>query len=230
MIVEDRGIGGFFLERAAADELSEQLSRDGWMVEKEADIDGSRLDLVARRGSETIFFEFKLAGSPSSDDWSAQLVALQQLARRHGAAFRLVLVRPPRQMELEIDGVAQMLFNALVQHPPWQVADIAGHTLIEEVEGVDLESVQIRGTIARVRGEANLGVTLQTGGGEAIGSETFPFAFSATLDLAEGRADEVEVDDVDLSSWYGEEVYSHEMDGGDQTPSNDNSEQDDPPF
>lgn len=205
MRVEDRGIGGVYLERAAAEELAGSLARDGWTVERESQVDDSRVDLVARRGGETVFYEFKLAGSTASAGWAGHLVSQQQLARRHGAAFRLVLVRPPRQMDLEIDGVGQMLFERIVQYPPSEVSDIAGHTLIDDVEGVDLTSVRIRGTIAEIAGEAILGVTLQTGSGEVIGSESFPFTFSATLDLTAGRADEVEVHEVDTTSWYGED-------------------------
>ncbi|HEU0133874.1 MAG TPA: hypothetical protein VFR28_03550 [Allosphingosinicella sp.] len=227
MMIEDRGIGGVFLERAAAEELGEKLSGDGWLVSREADIDGNRIDLVARRGDETIFYEFKLAGSPSASDWAAQLVTYQQLARRHGAGFRLVLVRPPREMELEVEGVERMLYGALVQSPPWQVADIAGHTLIDEVEGVDLTAIRIRGVIAEVDGEAILGVTLQTGAGELVASASFPFTFSATLDLGQERADAVEVHEMDLSSWYGDDFEI-----GDDDPSEDGHglDQDDPPF
>jgi hypothetical protein len=221
MRVEDRGIGGIYLERAAAEELAGNLVKDGWTVERESDVGGSRVDLVARRAGETVFYEFKLAGSTASPGWAAHLVSQQQLARRKGAAFRLVLVRPPRQMDLEIDGVDRMLFERFVQYPPSEVSDIAGHTLIDEVEGVDLTSVRIRGTIAEIAGEAVLGVTLQTGGGEEIGSESFPFTFSATLDLAAGRADEVEVHEVDTTSWYGDdegldEEPSSEDDGSEQ--------------
>ena len=204
MRVEDRGIGGIYLERAAAEELAGNLISDGWTVERESYVGGSRVDLVARRGGETVFYEFKLAGSTSSAGWADHLVSQQQLARRHGAAFRLVLVRPPRQMDLEIDNVGQMLFERLVQYPPSEVSDIAGHTLIDEVEGVDLTSVRIRGTTAEIAGEAILSVTLQTGGGEEIGSENFPFTFSATLDLAARTADEVQVHEVDTTSWYGQ--------------------------
>lgn len=213
MKVQGQGIDGVFLERAAAEELASKLTDDGWAIEREADVDGNRVDLVARRDGEAVFYEFKLAGTASPDAWSKELVAQQQSARRHGARFRLILVRPPRQMELEIEEIEQMLFLALSESPPWQVADIAGHTMVDDVSGVDLTSIRIRGVLAQVEGEASLGVTLQTGGGEHVSSETFPFSFSATLDLAAGLAGEVEVHDVDTTSWYGAE--EDEDDDGD---------------
>lgn len=205
MRIEDRGISGVFLERAAAEQLCESLAREGWDVTREAVVDDHHIDLVARRGSETVFYEFKLASSPSPSDWSSQLVSVQQLARRHGAAFRLVLVRPPREMHLEIENIERILYEALVERPPHQVMDIAGHTMIDEVEGVDLTAIRVIGSKAEVEGEANLGVTLQTGGGEFVSSETFPFTFSATLDLAQGHAETVEVHEVDTTSWYGDD-------------------------
>ncbi|MBW6528320.1 hypothetical protein KZ813_15875 [Sphingomonas sp. RHCKR7] len=194
-----------FLEHAAAEELASKLASSGWEVQREAPVGGMRVDLIARRGEEIVFYEFKLAGASAYDGWASQLLAYQKLARQHGAAFRLIMVRPPRQMELEIDGVERMLFEFLLQHPPSEVSDIAGHTLIDEVVGVDLDSVRISGTTADVSGDASLAVTLQTGAGEEIGAELFPFAFSARLDLVAQRADEVDVLKVDLSSWYGDE-------------------------
>ena len=205
MKVQTQGIGGEFLERAAAEELASKLASGGWEVQREAPVGAMRVDLIARRGEEVVFYEFKLAGASAYDGWASQLLAYQKLARQHGAAFRLIMVRPPRQMELEVDGVERMLFEFLVQHPPTEVSDIAGHTLIDEVVGVDLDSVRISGTTADVSGDASLAVTLQTGAGEEIGSELFPFAFSAKLDLAAQRADEVDVLEVDPSSWYGDD-------------------------
>jgi Holliday junction resolvase-like predicted endonuclease len=203
--VQSQGIGGVFLERAAAEELASKLTSGGWEVQREAQFGALRVDLVARRGEEVVFYEFKLAGASANDGWARQLLSYQKLARQHGAAFRLVMVRPPRQMDLEIDGVESMLFEFLVQHPPSEVSDIAGHTLIDEVVGVDLVSVRISRTIADISGDASLAVTLQTGAGENIGSEIFPFAFSAKLDLLAQRADDVHVFQVDTSSWYGDE-------------------------
>jgi len=213
MKVEDRGISSVYLEFAAAEELAGNLTGDGWTVEREAQVDDNRVDLVARRGDEAIFYEFKVAGSASPAGWADHLIAQQQLARRYNAAFRLVMVRPPRQMELEIEGVERMLFDWLVQHPPMEVEDIAGHTLIDDVDSVDLTSVRISGTTAEVSGEAILGVTLQTGGGEEIGSESFPFTFSATLDLATASAEDVDVHEVDTTSWYGTDDQDFDSDG-----------------
>lgn len=194
-----------FLERAAAEELASKLTSAGWEVQREVPVGATRVDLIARRGKEVVFYEFKLAGASAYDGWASQLLSYQKLARQYGAAFRLVLVRPPRQMDLEIDGVERMLSDFLIQYPPSEVSDIAGHTLIESVVGVDLGSVRISGTAAEVSGDASLAVTLQTGAGEDIGSELFPFAFSAKLDLLAQRADEVQVLEVDTSSWYGDE-------------------------
>ncbi|MDX2210410.1 MAG: hypothetical protein SFV20_08635 [Sphingopyxis sp.] len=205
MKVQTEGIGGVFLERAAAEAFASKLTSSGWEVEREASVGAMRIDLIARRGEEVVFYEFKLAGESAYDGWASELLSYQKLARQHGASFRLIMVRPPRQMDLEIDGVERMLFEFLVQHPPLQVSDIAGHTLIDEVVGVDLDSVRISGTTADVSGDASLAVTLQTGAGEDIGSELFPFAFTAKLDLVAQRADEVDVLEVDLSSWFGDE-------------------------
>jgi Holliday junction resolvase len=140
--------------RAAAEELASKLTSGGWEVQREAPVGAMSVDLIARRGEEVVFYEFKLAGESAYDGWASQLLSYQKLARQHGAAFRLIMVRPRRQMDVEIDGVERMLFEFLVQHPPSEVSDIAGHTLIDEIVGVDLDSVRISGTTAEVSGEA----------------------------------------------------------------------------
>lgn len=223
MKAQSQGIGGVFLERAAAEELASQLTSDGWEVQREAPVDGMPVDLIAHRGEEVVFYEFKLAGASAYDGWASQLLSYQKLARQHGAAFRLIMVRPPRQMDLEIDGVERMLFEFLVQHPPFEVSDIAGHTLIDEVVGVNLDAVRISGTTADVSGDGSLAVTLQTGAGEDISSELFPFAFSAKLDLVAQRADEVDVLEVDTSSWYGDEPDDDDDGPADQASSDEDS-------
>jgi hypothetical protein len=197
-------IGGIYLERAALQQHADILKSQGWSVETEAPVAGFRVDLVARRGGQTRYYEFKLAGGAREGGLAARLAQLQSIARREGAAFRLVFVRPPRRMTIEIEGIETALLNALVDDVPSEVQDIAGHTLVDDVSGVDLTLIEIHGTLAHVGGSAALGVTLQTGGGEHVGTEEFPFEFEATVDLAAMVVTEVHVTSMDLTSWYGD--------------------------
>lgn len=214
----EAGISGIYLERAAMDELADNLKADGYEVERAARIGDVQVDLVARRDAETIYYEFKLAGTGPSDGWASQLAHVQRLARQNGASFRLVLVRPPRQMTIEVDGIERALRDALVARVPTEVADIAAYAEVDDVSGVDVTTIEVRGTRAEVRGDASLLVTLYSGDQEVVGSEAFPFEFSAELDLAEGSA-EVRVLSVDTTSWYGplDEDDDPESDDGDKT-------------
>jgi hypothetical protein len=203
MKVADEDISGPFLERAAVEQRAARLEAEGYEVDRDKQEGDLKIDLVARRGDDLVYYEFKLAGAREYDGWAHHLVRLQALARTSGASLKLVMVRPPRQMTIEVDDIEEMLRRELAEHVPSEVADIAGYTKVDDVSGVDLTSIQIDGTEAQVGGEANLGVTLFTGGGETVSSEYFPFSFTATLDLAERTASNVSTSDFDLTSWYG---------------------------
>jgi Holliday junction resolvase len=205
MIVGNEDVTGKFLERAAVEQTAARLEAEGFKVEREKSLGPLRVDLVAKRDDETSFYEFKMAGADQYDGWADRLLQLQRMASKSGASLKLVMVRPPRKMTIDIDGIDEILLAYLAEHIPSEVADIAGHTQIDEIGGVDVTSIAVIGTIAEVAGQASLGVTLLTGGGEFVSSEYFPFSFTATIDLATSIAEAVLASDFDLSSWFGDQ-------------------------
>ncbi|MBU1383537.1 MAG: hypothetical protein KKG14_14780 [Alphaproteobacteria bacterium] len=201
MIVEPR-IAAPFLERAAAEQLRDQLTADGYAVSMEEAFGDGRADLIARKGDQTIVFEVKVPGQGRNDGWARSVAALQSEARRQAAEFRLVVVRPPRVTHVEVAGLDDLLLETWTRNLPADLDGVAATTLVEEISEIVVDSLILRDGIARIEASGEVGVRFLAGDGEAFSSEAFPFRVRAQLDVAT-NAMEVEDASFDLSSWYG---------------------------
>ncbi len=122
------------LKAAAVEQTARSLSREGSRFEKEARLEDdvtADLRAVLPDGKER-FYHFVLAGMGTEQPGRASQVRAAAAAR--GAEYRLVLVRPPRDVNVEIVGIEEALRQALTIDPPenlrrlatdWEVADIA---------------------------------------------------------------------------------------------------------
>lgn len=201
MIVEPR-IAAPFLERAAAEQLRDQLTADGYTVSLEEAFGSERADLIARKGEQTIVFEVKVPGQGRNDGWARSVAALQAEARRRTAEFRLVVVRPPRVTHVEVAGLDDLLLATWTRDVPTDLDGVAATTLVEEITEIVVDSLVLRGSTAHIEASGEVGVSFLTGDGELFSREAFPFMVRARLDTAT-EALEVEDASFDLSSWYG---------------------------
>jgi hypothetical protein len=192
-----------FLERAAAEQLAASLMAQGYHITREARVNDVMIDLIAERNDHKIFYEFRSASAPAVNS-ALQLRAVQKAARDNAASLRVIFVRPPRAKLIEVDGIERLLENEFRERVPNQVAEIAGGTIVDEVSNVEIYSILLKHGRAEISGDANLSVTLTTGGGEPIDSLSFPMSFRAILDVAENELLESEVTELDDSVWYGD--------------------------
>jgi hypothetical protein len=92
-------------EQAAVDQLSNQLLAEGFTVEREVRFGNIQADLVAKGRDGTLtLYEVRIPGRGHTG-WARQAMALREEARARGGRFQLVLVRPPKQIAVEIDGL-----------------------------------------------------------------------------------------------------------------------------
>ncbi|MNR96981.1 hypothetical protein D3C72_281440 [compost metagenome] len=201
MIVEPR-IAAPFLERAAAEQLRDQLTADGYTVSLEEVFGGARADLIARKGEQTIVFEVKVPGQGRNDGWARSVAALQGEARRQAAEFRLVVVRPPRVTHVEVAGLDDLLLETWTRDLPADLDGVAATTLVEEISEIVIDSLILRESIALIEASGDVGVSFLAGDGEVFSREAFPFRLRARLDIATNSL-EVEDSSFDLSAWYG---------------------------
>lgn len=196
----DEGIVARQWEQAALEQLSRDLTRDGYMVERETDIKGLHVDLVASRGDERILFEIKTAGANGQAGARPSIDKLQALAKELGARFRLVFVRVPRETSIYIEGLESALETYLAEHVPETVLAISRDATVLDVDGIELTALTyLDGFDLEGTGEVLL--SLPT---DSI-DVNLPFAFAAAFAPTPGsvagplRVTSLKSFDIDLS-------------------------------
>lgn len=200
MIIEPKRAAPF-LERAAAEQLRDQLTADGYEVVMEAMLGDARADIIARKGRETIVFEVKVPGT-GNEGWARAVSTLQKEAKKASAQFRLVLVQPPRQLNIEVVGIENMIFQKWSDDLPAALDGIAASTIVDDISGIEFDSLILEEGNARMEGRGDVGVTLLAGDGDEVATTFFPFNFKATLAVGSGEL-RFEEAIFDLSEWYG---------------------------
>jgi hypothetical protein len=187
-------------------EVASALERQGYRVESETSFDDEKADLVATKpGARTVVYEFKLPINLHKN--SAQIRKLRRMAAEKGFEFKLVVVTPPRRIEVFVDGLSEALHKAFLERlDSTALASIAGHVEIEDVSDVEITSLNVRGEATEVAGQGVIDVRLDYGGGEERDGVTtydsLPFEFDMTLN-AQHQVVAMRKLEVDTSSFYG---------------------------
>ncbi len=195
-----------YLEAAKQAETAEQLQAQGFTVESEVEIGGTKFDLVARKGAQELAFEFKAGKSSKTSKQSLQ--KLQQVAVEQGWEFRIVVVVPPPRVHVEVDVLKQHLFDHLLNHTPDALDQLSTHTRVDGLSDLEISDLRVKGDEMKIRGtgsidvELNYGSGLDQDSGQGAGLyDSYPFSFAATLEVA-GELVSVDELRVDTSSFY----------------------------
>ena len=189
------------LHEAAVDQVLHQLGAEGWTVERDVLLGAGRqrADILARRDGEVVVYEVK---SPNYAGDRAEDVA--QAAREIGAGFRLVLVRPPRQIRAEVKGIEGVLAAALSNPLKDDLALLSDRTVVEDVGNVEINEIEVHGTEIGVQGSGTASLTLTAEGGSVeLDQLVLPFTFHLALGPDRLPISVVRFE-IDTSSWYGE--------------------------
>src|SRR5688572_28721852 len=104
-----------YLEAEKLRELADDLTHQGYQVERDAKIGAQVFDLVARKENERIAFEVKARSRLK--ETSSQVADLRAAAQEAGVRdFRLVVVNAPREIDLIIEDFEVELANYLIEH------------------------------------------------------------------------------------------------------------------
>ena len=191
---------------AAKEQVAADYRSKGYSITEEEQLGNGFADLVARKNKEVIVFEFK---SRSTDRaWNQALAALRNHAvHKLGAQFRVVFVPSPNEIEVNIDGLDDFLVAALRESPD-ELDSLATHVRVEEVDGIETESVVYGDGKLRLKGSATVYVDLQYGSDSDMNSgdgteftDAYPFKFYVSLDPI-SREWKVEQLEIDTSSFY----------------------------
>lgn len=161
--------------------------------------------LVATKpGAPTVVYEFKLPINLHKN--SAQIRKLRRMAAEKGFEFKLIVVTPPKRIEVFVEGLSETLHKAFLERlDSTALASIAGHVEIEDVSDVEITSLNVHGEDTDVAGQGVIDVRLDYGGGEerdgVTSFDSFPFEFDMTLN-AHHQVVEMRRLEVGTSSFY----------------------------
>jgi Predicted pPIWI-associating nuclease len=196
-------------EEAAIDQVAKDLEAAGYQVSRNDRLGAYRADLVARKNSEIIVYEFKVGS------WNTGRAREAAALRKHvvhalGAQFKLVVVTPPRDKIIEVEDIEQLLLDTILENLPSELDQLSSHTRIEAVSDVNISSVAIGRSGTSVEGEGMVSVTLEWGSGDDRVEmvESFPFDFHIILGPQESVKDLISLA-VDVSGWYGSEANTN---------------------
>lgn len=195
-----------YLEAAKIDELAAEFRRAGYSVHSSHSSGNTQYDLVAEQGSRKIAVEVVARLALRDDTIAEKVHALREQAHNQGfTEFRLVLVSPPREATVEVEGLETLLLDAIVNTIPSELDSLSSHTRVLGISDIDIASTMIGKDGIRATGTGIVLVELEYGGGEekdGINEDIdFPFFFDIVL------TQDLELQDVtsltvDTSSFY----------------------------
>jgi len=180
--------------------------KNGYEIQREFYFGDIKADLIARKGSELIVFEFKYA------DWTKDKIdtikRLRNIAvREYGASFKLVLVNPLEGISVKVDDLAQMLFDLVIKNPDLY-DEIATHKEVKNVSNVNLNEVTVHKDEIELLGSAVVNMILQYGSDEDIAkgrdlsiNESFMLDFHILFDR-DFEVKEIYKFNLDTSDYY----------------------------
>jgi hypothetical protein len=156
------------LNEAAIEQVAFEYRNNGYEIQREFYFGDIRADLIARKGSELIVFEFKYINWDKGKRESFK--QLRNIAiREYGASsFKLVLVNNPLEgVSVKVDDLAQILFDLVIKNPDLY-DEIATHKEFKNVSDVNLNKVTIHKDEIELLGSAVVNMILQYGSDEDI--------------------------------------------------------------
>lgn len=186
-------------------EVASELERQGYRVESNASLNDHKAALVASKpGSKTVIYEFELPGNLHHN--SEHIRRLRKIADEKGFEFKLVVVTPPKRVEVAVEGLRQALESKFVERlDSTALASLASHVEIDDVADLEITSLNVRGEQTDVAGQGVVDVRLDYGGGDTrdgvTAYDSFPFTFDVTLS-AQPQVVLVRNLEVDTSSFH----------------------------
>jgi len=174
-----------YLEAAKIDDVVRQLQGEGFAVRREARIDGKVYDLVGDKPGRKIAVEVKARSRLQAD--RASIRQLRERAFEHGVdEFRLVVVNPPHETAVKIEGLEEQLREYMGEHHPTELVDDLGlRVRVDDVSQVDLDAITITAQGIHLIGDGVVDVEINDDDGADDSGPwmtDFPFTFDLLLD------------------------------------------------
>lgn len=201
-----------YLEAAKIEELTSQLRDEGYRVTVHPDGEDEGYDLVAEKNNRKVAVEVKF--NARLRESAETIMALRRRAIERGYnEFRLVVVSPPHETDVHIEGLDKKLFEHLSKSPPDALKNGLESPRIESVRELEIDSISVTAEGTRVTGNGVVRVWERPTDGVYVTNiprstlqwaTGLPFSFEIKLDN-ELRITDVYKIDVDTSSWVDED-------------------------
>jgi len=177
-----------YLEKAKVEEISEELKKQGYIVNLEKQYGEYRYDIVAKKGKSILLFEIKTGSNLIGKSKVLSQMAAYTKALKN-VKFELVIVNPPKEKEIEIENIENIIYAYIINEATPNKLDILStHSRIEDISDVEIVNIKINGGEIKIKGNGLVGVTLQYGSDSDNKSEkaveyieSFPFEYEYTL-------------------------------------------------
>jgi Holliday junction resolvase len=190
-----------YLAAAKQAQIADELRAQGFAVDTQYAAGDVVFDLVARKGTRRVAYEFKAGKSERTS--REGLEHLQRAASREGLEFRIVVVIPPSRLQVEVKELANELLMEL-NNTLTGVHTLPVPAKIDRVSDIGYSEIHIGEGRIHLAGTAAADVTFtqsNTQEGVSLTGESFPFTFNVTTD-AEGKIIQVNQPfEFDLSSF-----------------------------
>jgi hypothetical protein len=140
-------------------------------------------DIIALKGEHKIAFEVIAFAKLAKE--VMRIAELRRQAKREGFDdFRLVVVREPRQIPLQIEQFEQQLATYLFENMPPEVAALSDDVRVKEVEKLTFDKISLTPSGSRVAGKGLIIIDIyyDEDGERFWEDDDFPFTFDVELD------------------------------------------------
>jgi hypothetical protein len=195
-----------YLHEAAISEIADKYRLQGYEVIKEKRIGKYQVDLMAIRGKEKIIFEFKV-GELTSFKKKAILSLHKFLHKKEPTAqFKIINVNSPKRTLVEIEGIEQIILEALQNSMPSDIECLSTHSRIEDISDLEFDSIYVKEGCVTCSGSFIVTVIMQYGSDSDMKNDSgweFSESFVGTfkLELDENLKIESFEPNIDTSSW-----------------------------
>lgn len=196
-----------YLEAAKIEEISSQLRNEGYDVTLNPSGDDQGYDLVAEKNGAKVAVEVKFNARLRESAETIKDLRRRAIERGYDE-FRLVVVSPPHETDVHIEGLDKKLLEHLSENPPDALKNVPQSPCIESVRELEIDSISVTAEGTRVTGNGvvrvwerpTLGVYITNIPRSTLQWVTgLPFSFEIKLDK-ELRITDVYKIDVDTSS------------------------------
>ena len=176
------------LQAAYYETLEKKYSQKKYKVYREYEVmPGIRADLfVIKNDDEMIMYEIKTG--KMNKEQKNRLFSIKEYVEAHkNVKLKMIFLNYPQTKEIEFESLVDIISNDLWNKgTPHELDVLSTHTRIEEVNDIEIDSLEIKDDGIYLRGSGIIELSLQAGSDreaedDDMLNDSFPFEFEITL-------------------------------------------------